>query len=437
VADPAHVVSAPIDIVIADDHAMVRAGLRLLLEADPGLHVVAEASDVDAALVHTRTHRPAVVLLDLNMPGSRTLPAIPRFFEASPGVAVVVLTMDEDPAFAREAIRAGATGYVLKEAAEGELVEAVRVAAEGGAYVNPRIGQRLASTAGEPPAPTTPEDALEVGAAFAGHRIDELAGRGGMAVVYRATDLALDRPVALKLIAPGVARDPVFRARFERECRLAAALDHPHVVAVFRAGEERGWLYLSMRYVDGTDLRSLLLREGLLDPRRAVAIVDQIAGGLDEAHRHGLVHRDVKPANVLIGGRRDQEHAFLTDFGVTIDPTAATHLTATGFAVGTADYMAPEQARGGDVDRRADVYALGCVLFRVLTGTVVYERTSQLDTLWAHVHEPPPALRDIAPDLPSQLGDVLARALAKDPDDRQQSASALARDALVALDPER
>jgi serine/threonine protein kinase len=344
-----------------------------------------------------------------------------------------VLTMDENPAYAREAIRAGATGYLLKEAAEGELVEAVRVAAGGGTYVNPRIGERLTATPGEPPAPA--EDALEVGASFAGHRIDGLAGRGGMAVVYRATDLALDRPVALKLIAPGVARDPVFRVRFERECRLAAALDHPHIVAVFRAGEERGWLYLSMRYVEGTDLRSLLLREGRLDPRRAVAIVDQVAGGLDEAHRHGLVHRDVKPANVLIGRRGAEEHAFLTDFGVTIDPTSATHLTATGFAVGTADYMAPEQARGGDVDRRADVYALGCVLFRALTGTVVYERTSQLDTLWAHVHEPPPVLRDVAPELPAELGDVLLRALAKDPDDRQQSASALAGDALVAIDP--
>jgi serine/threonine protein kinase len=188
-----------------------------------------------------------------------------------------------------------------------------------------------------------------------------------------------------------------------------------------------------MRYVEGTDLRTLLLREQRLEPQRAVAIVEQVAGGLDEAHRHGLVHRDVKPANVLLGRRGAQEHAFLTDFGVTIDATSAAHLTATGFAVGTADYMAPEQARGADVDRRADVYALACVLFRALTGNVVYERTSQIDTLWAHVHEPPPALSEVAPELPRQLGDVLARALAKDPDDRQQSAGAFAREAVAAI----
>jgi len=434
VADPAQVASAEIDIVIADDHAMVRAGLRLLLEADPGLRVVAEAGDVDAALEQTRAHRPTVVLLDLNMPGTRTLPAIPRFFEAAPGVAVVVLTMYEEPAFAREAMKAGASGYVLKEAAEGELVDAVRITAAGGTYVNPRLGERLAAAPDESLTSAAPEDELTVGSSFAGHRIDGLAGRGGMAVVYRATDIALDRPVALKLITPGVARDRVFRARFERECRLAATVDHPHVVAVFRAGEERGWLYLSMRYVEGTDMRSLLLREDRLEPRRAVAIVQQVAGGLDEAHRHGLVHRDVKPANVLIGRRGAEEHAFLTDFGVTIDPTSAAHLTATGFAVGTADYMAPEQARGADVDRRADVYALGCVLFRALTGNVVYERTSQIDTLWAHVHEPPPALSDVAPELPRQLGDVLARALAKEPDDRQQSAGALADEARAAIE---
>jgi DNA-binding NarL/FixJ family response regulator len=435
VADLAHVASAPIDIVIADDHAMVRAGLRLLLQADAGLRVVAEAGDVDAALEKTREHRPAVVLLDLNMPGTRTLPAIPRFFEASPGVAVVVLTMYEEPAFAREALKAGASGYVLKEAAESELVEAVRITAGGGTYVNPALGERLAAAPDEPHAPAAPEDELTVGSAFAGHRIDGLAGRGGMAVVYRATDLALDRPVALKLITPGVARDRVFRARFERECRLAATVDHPHVVAVYGAGEERGWLYLTMRYVEGTDLRSLLEREGRLDPRRAIVIVRQIAGGLDEAHRHGLVHRDVKPANVLLGRRGAEEHAFLTDFGVTIDRSSAAHLTATGFAVGTADYMAPEQARGGEVDGRADVYALGCVLFRALTGTVVYERTSQIDTLWAHVHEPPPSLGDVAPELPRALGVVLARALAKDPDERQQSASTFADEALAAVGP--
>jgi DNA-binding NarL/FixJ family response regulator len=422
-----------IRVLIVDDHAVVRTGLRRVLDAEPDIETVGEAPDAERAVFEAIENRPDVVLMDVMMPGKTGIEGMPALLQALPEAKVLVLSMQDDPRYVREAFDAGASGYVLKEAAEGELVDAVRITAGGGTYVNPQLGARLAEAPDEPLTPAAPEDELTVGSSFAGHRIDGLAGRGGMAVVYRATDLALDRPVALKLITPGVARDRVFRARFERECRLAATVDHPHVVAVFRAGEERGWLYLSMRYVEGTDLRSLLLREQRLEPQRAVAIVQQVAGGLDEAHRHGLVHRDVKPANVLIGRRGAQEHAFLTDFGVTIDATSAAHLTATGFAVGTADYMAPEQARGADVDRRADVYALACVLFRALTGNVVYERTSQIDTLWAHVHEPPPALSEVAPELPRQLGDVLARALAKDPDDRQQSAGAFAHDACAAI----
>src|SRR5215218_3140081 len=194
---------------------------------------------------------------------------------------------------------------------------------------------------------------LKVGDTFAGHRIDALAGRGGMGVVYRATDLALDRQVALKLIAPAAALDPVFRARFEHECRAAAAIDHPHAVEVFHAGEEDGVLYVTMRYVEGTDLGALLADEQSLDPARAVGLIAQVAGALDEAHRHGLVHRDVKPTNVLIARRGGAEHAFLTDFGLTKRPEDDLGLTKPGFAMGTADYMSPEQARGGDVDARA------------------------------------------------------------------------------------
>ena len=254
-----------------------------------------------------------------------------------------------------------------------------------------------------------------------------------MGVVYRATDLTLDRPVALKLLVPSLARDPVFRARFERECRLAAALDHPHVVQIFHAGTERGALYLTMRYIEGTDLRSLLAEEQRLEPSRAVEIVVQVAAALGEAHRHGLVHRDVKPANVLIATREGNEHAFLTDFGITMDRVGTTHLTQTGFAVGTADYMAPEQAQGVDVDSRADIYALGCILYRTLTGAVLYEKDSDVDKLWAHIHEPPPALLDLRPELPPSLGDAVERALAKAPGDRQQTAGELAHEALAAL----
>jgi hypothetical protein len=196
---------------------------------------------------------------------------------------------------ARAALAAGARGYVLKEGAESALVDAVRAAAGGRSYVDPALGARLMPVAGDTP--------LSPGTTFAGHRIDGVAGEGGMGVVYAATDLALDRRVALKLIAPAHARDDVFRARFEREARLAASLDHPNLVTVFHAGEEEGRLYVTMRFIEGTDLRALLRSGGPLEPQRAVDLVEQIAGALDEAHAAGLVHRDVKPANVLIRSR--------------------------------------------------------------------------------------------------------------------------------------
>jgi DNA-binding NarL/FixJ family response regulator len=430
----------PVNIVIVDDHAMVRSGLRLLLESEGEFSVVAEAGDVETALRRVEAHRPGVILLDVNMPGRPSLPAIPELLAASPGAAVVVMTMQDEPAYARAALTAGASGYVLKEAAEAELLEAVRVAAAGGTYLNPQLGARMiaappaaAPPASEPEAATGGALELAIGSTFAGHRIDGEAGRGGMGVVYRATDLTLDRPVALKLIAPQMAGDPVFRARFVSECKLAAAIDHPNVVQIFHAGEERGVLYVTMRYIDGTDLRTLLAEVGRLRPERAVGIIAQVAGALDAAHQRGLVHRDVKPANVLLAKRDGDERAYLTDFGVTKERSAQTGLTKTGFAVGTADYMAPEQARGVDVDGRADIYALGCVLYRALTGAVLYERDSDVEKMWAHIHDPPPQLLDVCPELPRGLGSVLDRALAKHPDDRQRSAAELAQQALAAI----
>jgi DNA-binding NarL/FixJ family response regulator len=421
VTEAGQAVPDPIEVVLADDHTMVRAGLRMVLEAAPDIHVVAEAGDVDGALAHVAAHRPRVVVLDLRMPGRETIGAIPHVHGASPGTAVLVLTMEDDAAKARHAISSGARGYVLKDAADDELVAAVRAVARGETYLNPRLGARLAA------APAAEQD-LPAGATFAGHRIDGLLARGGMAVVYRATDLALDRTVALKLVAPALSADPAFRARFEGECRIAASIDHPHVVAVHHAGEAGGRLYLTMRYVEGTDLRSVLERERRLPPARAVAIGVQIARGLEAAHRHGLVHRDVKPGNILVD--RD-EHAYLTDFGISRDLKREQQLTRAGFAVGTADFMAPEQAQGGAVDGRTDVYALGCVLFRSLTGALPFERPSEVDTLWAHVHDPAPHLRDVAPDLPGALGDIVARAMAKRPGDRQPSAEVLAQELLA------
>ena len=425
-----------IRILLVDDHAMVRSGLRLLLEEEHDFSVVAQAGDVDSALECTREHGPTVILLDLNMPGRPSLPAIGDLLEAAPGTAVVVMTQHDDPEFARAALLGGASGFVLKEAAQTELVEAVRSAAAGRTYVNPTLGARLVTSSSQPPAAPADDvegEELAVGSTFAGHRIDAIAGRGGMGIVYRATDLTLDRPVALKVLVPSLARDPVFRARFERECRLAAALDHPHVVPIFHAGAEHGALYLTMRYIEGTDLRSLLAEQHRLEPARAVQIVAHVAAALTEAHRHGLVHRDVKPANVLLTRREGSEHAFLTDFGITMERVGNESLTKTGFAVGTADYIAPEQARGIDVDSRADIYALGCILYRALTGAVLYDKDSDVEKLWAHIHEPPPALLDVRPELPPSLGDAVERALAKAPGDRQQTAGELAREALAAV----
>ena len=428
--DSADVAFDPIiTIVLADDHALVRAGLRYLLEAEDDLHVVAEAGDADEALRVTGDLRPRVVLLDVTMPGTPSIDAIPSLLGASPGCAVIMLTMEDDSAYARKALAAGAGGYVLKDAAERQLVDAVHAVVDGRSYLDPGLGAR--ALAGPPPrrAPGT----LEVGSTFAGHRVDGIAGQGGMGTVYRATDLALGRPVALKLMTASLASDPMFRARFESECRLAAAIDHPHAVEVFHAGEEEGLLFVTMRYVDGTDLRAILRAEGRLEPHRAMRVVGHVAAALDEAHRLELVHRDVKPGNVLVTAHDDQERAFLSDFGLTKEWAVPSELTGTGLAIGTADYIAPEQAQGRELDGRADVYALACVLYQSLAGAVPYERDSDLEKLWAHIHQPPPALQEVRPELPSELSAVLVRGMAKDPDDRPATAGRFARDALTAL----
>jgi hypothetical protein len=272
---------------------------------------------------------------------------------------------------------------------------------------------------------------LHQGDVFAGHRVTGVAGTGGMGVVYRAIQLDLDRTVALKLIASHLAEDPAFRERFVRESRLAASIDHPNVIPIYYTGEHEGALYIAMRYVDGSDLRTLVRAGGRLQPPRAVPIVAQVASALDAAHARGIVHRDVKPANVLLGSG---DHAYLTDFGLT--KLIASHSGATqtgGGWVGTLGFAAPEQIRGERVDARADVYALGCLLFHTLSGTAPYARDSDEATLWAHLNDPPPDLRERAPDVPEALQAVVARALAKDPDERFQSAGDLGRAGLAAI----
>jgi DNA-binding beta-propeller fold protein YncE/predicted Ser/Thr protein kinase len=264
------------------------------------------------------------------------------------------------------------------------------------------------------------------GDVFVDHRIEGLAGRGGMGVVYRATDIELERVVALKVITPALAEEEDFRRRFVAESKAAASIEHPNVIPVYYAGEREGVLYIVMRYVDGPDLRALVRAQGKLEPDRAAHIVAQVAAALDAAHAHGLVHRDVKPANVLLGG---DDHAYLTDFGLT--KRAAT--TADGGAsrgggwVGTLGFVAPEQIRGERVDARTDVYALGCVLFYAITGTAPYVRDSDEATLWAHLNAPPPS-----DSVPPEFAGVVSRALAKDPADRYPSAGDLGRAALAA-----
>jgi serine/threonine-protein kinase len=265
-----------------------------------------------------------------------------------------------------------------------------------------------------------------VGTELAGHRILAVIGRGEMAVVYLAEHLRLGRRVALKVLDPEMAEDEAFRERFIRESRIAAGLDHPNVVTLYDAGEVDGVLYLSMRHV-GTDLERLLRSETRLDPERAMSIVSQCAAALDAAHAEGLVHRDVKPADILLESQSDGgDRVFLSDFGISKQLAASTRLTRTGSLMGTVDYVAPEQIRGEDVDERADVYSLGCVLYRCLTGSVPFPRNSEITTIYAHLNDPAPRPSEHREDLPPGFDEVIERALAKSSDERFPTCGALA-----------
>jgi serine/threonine-protein kinase len=276
-----------------------------------------------------------------------------------------------------------------------------------------------------------------IGTELAGYRIEAVLGRGGMSVVYLAADLDLERKVALKFLAPELAEQAGFRERFIRESRLAASIDHPNVIPVYEAGETNGVLFIAMRYVRGTDLQRVLEEEGTLAPDRVVSIVDQVGGALDAAHEEGLVHRDVKPANVLLtasGEGGAKEHVYLSDFGVTKRRLSAGGLTATGQLIGTVDYVAPEQIEGKEVDGRADVYSLGCMAFECLTGQKPFARDSDVAVLYAHMQNPPPPATAVRSELPLLVDDVLSGAMAKSPADRPLSAGAFSRQLAEALD---
>src|ERR1700759_3609349 len=276
-------------------------------------------------------------------------------------------------------------------------------------------------------------DQLRTGDVVAGYRVEELIGRGGMGLVYRARHVALNRIYALKLLSPALAEDEQFRDRFRREMRLAASLHHPNVVGILYAGEHEGLLFFVMDYVTGTDLREILVKHGALDSPRAVDLLEQFASALDAARARGLVHRGVKPANILITVRDGEEHAYLTDFGLAKKFDTASGLTAKGHLVGTVDYMAPEQITGSHTDARSDVYALGCVFYQMLTGQVPYERDNSVATLFAHVNDPPPALAGDVRDTHPAFAPVVDKARAKDSGDRYFSAGDFARAAAAAL----
>jgi serine/threonine protein kinase len=275
---------------------------------------------------------------------------------------------------------------------------------------------------------------LPAGAEFAGFRIERALGHGGMGIVYLAREVRLDRDVALKVIRTELAEDERFRARFREETRTAASIEHPRVVTVFGAGERDGLLFVSMRYVPGRDLGRLISARGGLSPYDAASLIAEVADGLDAVHAAGLVHRDVKPANVLVGEpgpADDGPAAYLTDFGLAKIAASTSGLTATGEVIGTVDYMAPEQIEGRRVDARTDVYALGCVLFHAVTGEVPFPERESSSKMWAHLNEPPPAVGS-GDGGRAALDPVIRRAMAKEPADRFPSAGDLGRAAVAA-----
>jgi serine/threonine protein kinase len=275
-----------------------------------------------------------------------------------------------------------------------------------------------------------------VGTDFAGYQVQGIIGRGGMSVVYQAEHPRLARIVALKVLAVELSEDDRFRERFVRESRLAASLDHPNIIPIYDAGASDDLLYIAMRYVKG-DLKSMIQREGRLRPERLMPVFTQVASALDAAHHLGLVHRDVKPANVLIAfssGPDGRDHVYLADFGLTKHASSRSGITGTGQFVGTVDYMAPEQIEGKQVDGRVDVYALGCIAYECLTGRVPFTRDTDAAVIWAHLKEDPPKVSSVVGNVPPEVDEVIGKAMAKSADDRYDSCMRLLADLREAID---
>jgi serine/threonine protein kinase len=271
---------------------------------------------------------------------------------------------------------------------------------------------------------------LSPGTTFAGYEVESVVGAGGIGILYRARQLRLDRPVALKLVESEVARDPVVRERLRREARMVAALDHPNVVPLYEAGEEDGSVYIVTRWVEGTELGTLIQDQGPLSPERAARTAAQIAAALEVAHEQGLVHRDVKPSNVIL---TPEDHAYLTDFGLAKRAETAAGLTGADRMLGTVDYVAPEQIEGSDPDARGDVYSLGCVLYETLAGEPPFaSHQGGMAKMWAQINAEPPQLRERRPDVSPALDDVIKRAMTKSPAERP-TAAGFRRSVLAAI----
>ncbi len=274
-----------------------------------------------------------------------------------------------------------------------------------------------------------PSSQLAPGSVFAGCRVQEVVGYGDMGVVYEAEELALQRRVALKLISGQHSREERFRERFRRESKIAAAIDHPNVIPIFDAGDENGVLYITMRFVEGTDMRELIAAEGRIEPLRAARMVRQVGAALDAVHARGMLHRDVKPSNVLLGR---EDHAYLSDFGLAKLTTAQGGMTRQESIVARAEYVSPEQILNERVDARTDIYAMGCLLFEALTGEPPFLRWDEGPQALAHLNAPRPSPVELCPDLPREFDEVVRRAMATDPNDRYPSAGDLGQAALVA-----
>ncbi|MDF5755706.1 serine/threonine-protein kinase [Spongiactinospora sp. TRM90649] len=257
-----------------------------------------------------------------------------------------------------------------------------------------------------------------IGQEVAGYQVEEIIGKGGMAVVYLATDPRLSRRVALKILHPVLSTDDRFRQRFVLESRTVAGIDHPNIIPIYEANADGELLYIAMRYVDGMDLRRLFMDRGPLEISQVNRIFAQVAAALDTAHAHDLIHRDIKPANILVAGGTNAEHVYLTDFGITKHRTSISGLTQTDQFIGTPRYMAPEQINKDTIDGRCDQYALACVVYEAMAGRLPFQRDNDIALLWAHLAEAPAPLSSLRPELPLEVDGVMARALAKSPDQR-------------------